>query len=129
MSRREPVVAVCQMLDHAREAWEMVQGRSRADLEVDRMLNLALVRLMEVAGEAAKRVPEAFHSRYPDVPWRRAAGLRDVLIHDYETVYFDTLRETIQNYVPPLIQQLEAIIAENPRTQFKSQENDRHGQS
>jgi uncharacterized protein with HEPN domain len=68
MSRHDPLVRVHHMLDHAREAVEMVRNRSRTDLDTDRMLNLALVRLMEVVGEAAAWVPEEFQSRHPQVP-------------------------------------------------------------
>ena len=113
MSRRDPVVAVCQMRDHAREALAMAQDRSRVDLDLDRMFNLALVRLMEVLGEAARRVPDEFRARYPDVPWRQTNNLRNVLIHDYDTVDFDTLWEIVQLNLPPLVRQLEQIIAEN----------------
>ncbi len=56
MSHHDPMVCVYQMHDHAWEALEMVKNRSRMDLDTDRMLNLALVRLMEIIGEAAARV-------------------------------------------------------------------------
>jgi uncharacterized protein with HEPN domain len=100
------------MLDHAREAVEMVRNRSRTDLDSDRMLNLALVRLMEVVGEAATRVPEEFRSRHPQIPWRDMADLRNRLIHGYDTVNFDILWAIIQDDLPPLIKQLEAIVEE-----------------
>ncbi len=76
MSLHDPIVRVRHMLDHAREAVEMVRGKSRGDLDTDRHLNLALVRLVEVIGEAANRVPEDFRSCYPQVPWREAVGMR-----------------------------------------------------
>lgn len=113
MSRRDPMVAVQQMRDHGREAMEMSLGRYRADLDLDRMLNLALVRLMEVLGEAARRVPDEFRARYPHVPWQQTTDLRNVLIHDYDTVDFDALWEIIQVYFPPLVEQLQTIIQEN----------------
>jgi uncharacterized protein with HEPN domain len=100
------------MLDHAREAVEMVRGRSRADLDADRQFNLSMVRLMEVVGEAATRVPEEFRSRYPEVPWRQAAGMRNRLIHGYDAVDFDILWAIVQQDLPPLIAQLQAIIQE-----------------
>jgi uncharacterized protein with HEPN domain len=53
MSRHDPLVSVRQMLDHTREAVAMVRGRSRGDLDTVRQLNLALVRLVEIVGEAA----------------------------------------------------------------------------
>ncbi len=60
MTRHDPMVFLHHMLDHTREAVDMTRGRTRADLDRDRMLNLALVQLMEVIGETASRVPEEF---------------------------------------------------------------------
>ena len=112
MTRHDPVVSVRQMLDHAREAAEMVCGRSRADLDADRKLNLALVRLMEVVGEAATRVPEDFRERHPGIPWQDTADLRNRLIHAYDKVDLDRLWDIIREDLPPLIARLEAIIKE-----------------
>jgi uncharacterized protein with HEPN domain len=97
------MVRLHHMLDHAREAVEMVRNRSRMDLDTDRMLNLALVRLMEIVGEAAVRIPEEFRSRRPQVPWRDVADLRHRLIYGYDTVNFDILWTIIQHDLPPLI--------------------------
>ena len=113
MSRRDPLVAVQQMRDYGKEAIELAEDRSRADLDLDRMFELAMVRLLEVLGEAARRVPEEFRARYPDVPWRQTTDLRNVLIHDYDTVDFDQLWRIIQEHLPPLLQQLQGIIDEN----------------
>ncbi len=112
MSRRDPLVYVHHMLDHAREAREMTRNRSREDLDADRMLNLALVRLMEVVGEASRRVPDDFRSRFPDVQWRDTADFRNRLIHGYDRINFNVLWDVVQNELPPLIEQLETIIAE-----------------
>ena len=76
------------------------------------MFNLALVRLLEVIGEASRRVPEEFRSRYPVVPWRRTTDFRNRLIHAYDDIDFDTVWDIVQNELPPLIEQLESIIAE-----------------
>ena len=113
MSRRDPMVAVQQMRDHGREAMELAEGRGRVDLDLDRMLELALTRLMEVLGEAARRVPNEFRERYPHVPWQDTTDLRNVLIHNYDTVDFDELWRVIQEHLPPLVGQLQAIIEEN----------------
>ena len=90
----------------------MTRNRSREDLDADRMLNLALVRLMEVVGEASRRVPDDFRSRFPDVPWRDTADFRNRLIHGYDRINFNVLWDVVQNELPPLIEQLETIIAE-----------------
>ena len=110
MSQHDPLVSIHHMLDHAREAVEMFQDRSRTDLDTDRVLNLALVRLMEVIGEAAGRVPKEFWAHYPQVPWRDVADLRNRLIHGYDTINFDILWKILQDDLPPLIKQLELII-------------------
>ena len=112
MSRHEPRVSVHQMLDHAREAVQMAQGRRRSDLDADRMLNLSLVRLIEIIGEAASRLPDDFRRRYADVPWRETVGMRNRLIHGYDTVDFDILWAIVQDDLPPPIAQLEAILAD-----------------
>ena len=112
MTRHDPLVSVRHMLDHAREAVEMIRGRSRTDLDTERQMNLALVRLMEVIGEAATRVPEDFRRRYPEVPWRDVADLRNRLIHGYDAIDFDRLWTIIEQDLPTLIGQLESIARE-----------------
>ncbi len=113
MSRRDPMVAVQQMRDNARRVLTTMQGRSRTDLDVDPLLEAALIRWMEVIGEAARRIPNEFRTCYPHVPWQDTTDLRNVLIHDYDTVDFDELWRIIQVHLPPLVQQLEVIISEN----------------
>ncbi len=110
MTLHNPIVWVLHMRDHAREAVDMVRGRSRADLDTDRQLNLALVRLVEVIGEAANRVSEDFRSRYPQVPWREAVGMRNRIIHGYDVIDFDILWSVLQKDLPPLIEKLEKIV-------------------
>ena len=116
MSRRDPLVYVLHMRDYAREAREMARRRSRGDLDSDRMFNLAMVRLLEVIGEAARRVPEEFRSRYTEVPWRRTTDFRNRLIHGYDVIDFDTVWDIVKNELSPLIEQLEEIISESPRS-------------
>ena len=112
MSHRDPMVCIYHMHDHTQEVLEMVKNRSRTDLDTDRMLNLALVWLMEIIGEAAARVPNEFRCRHPQIPWREVTDLRNQLIHGYDTINFDILWTIIQDDLPPLIGQLEAIIGE-----------------
>ena len=70
MSRRDPMVAVQQMRDNAQRVLTAMLGRLRADLDADEMLEAALIRWMEVVGEAARRVPQEFRAHYPHVPWQ-----------------------------------------------------------
>ena len=59
MSKSDPEIALRQILSHAREAVELCKGRTRSDLDSDRLLNLALTRLVEITGDTANRVPNA----------------------------------------------------------------------
>jgi len=72
MSQHDPLVALRHMLDHAREAVELAQGRSRKDLDSDRLLQLALTRLVEIVGEAASRVPAGRIATRPCLGARRS---------------------------------------------------------
>ncbi len=111
MSRREAAVRLRHMLDHAREAVEMAHGKARSDLDSDRKLNLALVRLLEIVGEAATRMTLAERNQYPGIPWEGIVGLRNRLIHGYDSVDFDILWQIVTKDLPPLIKSLEKVLA------------------
>jgi uncharacterized protein with HEPN domain len=108
MSRHE--VRLRHMLDHAREAVAMASGRSRGELETNRQLNLSLVRLLEIVGEAAGHVPLEERVRHPDIPWPEIVGLRNRLIHGYDPVDFDILWQIVSDDLPPLIAALEKAL-------------------
>ena len=110
MSHRDPLIPLRHMLDHALEAVEMARGRSRADLNGDRKLNLSLVRLLEVVGEAAGRVPMRDREEHPEIPWAEIVSLRNRLIHGYDQVDFDILWAIVTEDLPPLIVSLRKII-------------------
>ena len=69
--------------DAARKAVTFAAGRSRDDLDSDEMLTLALTKLVEIVGEAAKQVTPGTRAMYPAVPWSDAARTRDRLVHHY----------------------------------------------
>jgi len=99
------------MLDAAREAEQIAYGKSRAHLDDDRLLNLSLVRLLEIVGEAAGRVPESERFQYPAIPWKQIVGLRNRVIHGYDSVDFDILWQIVTRDLPLLVAELEKILA------------------
>lgn len=115
MSRREGHVRLRHMLDHSVEAVGLSAGKTRADLDADRQLNLALVRLLEIVGEAASRTTEDERSLCPAVPWAQIVGLRNRLIHGYDSVDFDVLWRILEEDLPKLIHDLEPVFREEAR--------------
>jgi len=109
MSRNDEV-RIRHILDAAREAVRFVQGRLRTDLDTDRQLNLSLVRLLEVIGEAARGISTEFRQAHPEVVWNKMIGMRDRLIHGYFDINLDVVWQTVTEDLPPLIAQLEKIV-------------------
>ena len=110
MSKRDPTVVLQQILAHAVEAVTIAQNHTRADLDTDRLLNLALTRLLEIVGEGAGRMPQDEHSRYPEIPWSQMVSLRNRLIHGYDVVDLNILWQVITTELPALILSLQAIL-------------------
>jgi uncharacterized protein with HEPN domain len=98
------------MLDYSREAAALVARRTRGDLDLDRKLNLALVRLLEVVGEAANRATSEERLLCPSIPWSQIVGLRNRLIHGYDAVDFDVLWGIVSEDLPKLIAALEIVL-------------------
>lgn len=112
MSRHDPHVALRRMLDHALEAIGLTRGRARSDLDADRLLQLALCRLVEIIGEAANRVPKELQDRHATIPWREIVSARGRLIHGYDFVDLDILWEIVASDLPTLVPQIEHALSD-----------------
>ena len=110
MTRHDDRVSLRHMLDHAQEAVSMTSGKQRQDLSRDRMLELALVRLIEIIGEAAGRVSPQDQSKYSSIPWHEIVGMRNRLVHGYDQVDLNVLWDTIEFDLPPLIAELQKVF-------------------
>jgi len=110
MTRHDDTVYVRHMLDAAREAIKLSARMKRTDLAPFGVETLALTRLLEVTGEAARRTSENFRARHSEVEWKQIAGTRDRLIHGYDVVDFDRLWDTCTNDLPPLVAKLEKVL-------------------
>ena len=111
MSLHDPLVALRQMRDHAREAMNLVGGKSRADLDANRILSLAIVRLLEILGEAAGRVPDDVRQVHANMPWSQIIGMRNRLVHAYFDVDTDILWNTVNQALPEMLAQMQAVLA------------------
>ncbi len=74
------------------------------------LVQAGVIREFEIIGEASKKISKDIKNKYSDVPWRKMAGMRDKLIHEYFGVDLDAVWETIQNDLPVLIERIDKII-------------------
>lgn len=98
------------MLDSAKKAIAFVEGQARNDLESNEMLALAIVRCLEIVGEAASKITRQRQSELSQIPWAQIIGMRNRIVHAYYDVQLDVVWSTVIHDLPPLIQQLEDII-------------------
>ena len=109
---RDAAACLADMLDYARDAQAFVAGMTAETFAADRKTQFAVLRALEVIGEAARRVPADVQARYPDIPWRQIIGMRNVIAHDYLGIRLSRVFETATEFIPGIIDCLPAIIAE-----------------
>jgi uncharacterized protein with HEPN domain len=105
------------MRDAAREAIEFVSGRTRIDLENNRMLLLAVVKDLEIIGEAARNVTVDCRDRHPQLPWIDIISMRNRLTHAYFGIDLNIVWDTVIKDLPVLMSELDRIIqqeSQNP---------------
>ena len=112
MTQHNDMIKLRHMLDHAKEAVDLITGKDKAELQHNRVLELALTRLVEIVGEASARVSSETQAKYPSIPWPQVIGMRNRLIHGYDSVDLDVLWDTIEIDLPPLIAELGKILGE-----------------
>lgn len=98
--------------DAAREAIDFMSGKTRDDLTNNRMLVLAVVKDLEIIGEAAGRISSECRVRHPEIPWTVMVGMRNRLTHAYFSIDLDSVWDTSSNDLAPLVEQLERVIQE-----------------
>lgn len=96
----EDRASLFDMLVFAREAMTFVRGRKRVDLDLDRGFLRALERVLELIGEAARRISLATREAYPAIPWKDIIGMRNIIAHEYCEVDLDEIWKTMQQDVP-----------------------------
>ncbi len=105
------------MLDASKEAIKLSAGKTRRAIEKERLLNLGLVRLIEIVGEAAGRVSAEGQAKHRNIPWTQIIGMRNRLIHGYDNIDFDILFKTITEDLPPLVTELVKILQTSQKKQ------------
>jgi uncharacterized protein with HEPN domain len=115
MNRRDRV-RLQHLADALNSAIRFVQGRERGDLDRDEMLLFALVRAVEIAGEAASQITDETRAQLPDLPWNSMVGMRNRLVHAYFDINRDILWTTVTEAAPPLAERLKDILSAGEAT-------------
>ncbi len=113
--RREHADYAADMLTSCEEVREFTHGLDFAGFCADRRTINAVIRSLEVLGEAAKRIPEDVRARYPGIPWRRMTGMRDKLIHEYSGVDLEIVWGVVTEELPPLVPRITRLARDLSR--------------
>jgi len=108
--RNDDRIRLRHMLDAARDALCFAEGRRREDLDADRQFVMAVVKCVEIVGEAATQVSSETRAEVPELPWQDIIDMRHRLVHAYYDINLDIVWSTLQEDLPPLIKILEATL-------------------
>ena len=97
------------MLDAMERAGTLLEGVAYDRFEADFRINFAVVRALEIIGEATKRLPKELRRRYPDIPWLGMAGMRDRIIHGHDTVDLQIIRDVVKRDIPEIKPKIEQV--------------------
>ena len=100
---------------------EFIEGLSLDEVREDDKTSSAVIRKFEIIGEATKHVPEDLKEKYPDIPWKRMAGMRDRLIHAYFGVDYRLVWEAIKIDIPELKPRLQQVLAELEKVEAREE--------
>lgn len=102
MKKRDYGDYVQDILDSINDAENFIEGMNYEEFIKDKKTIYSVVRALEIIGEATKNIPELIRKKYPEVPWKKMAGMRDRLVHEYFGVDLEILWETAKEDVPQL---------------------------
>lgn len=100
------------IVEHCINVTMLIEGYSLEELIADKRTYYAVMKNVEIVGEASYMLTKAFKEAHPDTPWKVVQGMRHVLVHDYANVVSETLYDTAINSIPELRKQVERYLAD-----------------
>ncbi len=113
MSSHSDLVYVAHIRDAARKVIRFTNGLSFEDFLADELTQWAVIRGMEIIGEASTKISNDFVKQHPDFPWRHMRGMRNVLIHNYADVDLSIVWRVVQEELPELGRLTDAVLTQN----------------
>ena len=110
MSKFDPAVTLPQTIEFIKEAQALVAGLTMEQLLADPIKLRAFERVMELVGESLKRVPQDFCDEHSQIPWKKIAGMRDVISHAYEDLAYEVLWDAVEMHFPKLLTDLKQLL-------------------
>ncbi|HSW47852.1 MAG TPA: DUF86 domain-containing protein [Candidatus Saccharimonadales bacterium] len=107
---RDPLIYIYDILESIGNIEEDTEGLLVDEFIQTRIVQQAVVRNIEIIGEASQQLPKSFKDRYPDIPWRKIVAMRNKIIHEYFGLKLNVVWETIRDDLPGLKEQLEALV-------------------
>jgi uncharacterized protein with HEPN domain len=105
------------ILDAMEKAEILLNEASYEQFEADFRINFAVVRALEIIGEATKRLPMSVRESYPDIPWRNMAGMRDRIVHGYDSINLPIVWHVVKTDIPDLKPQIHQILEDYMETE------------
>jgi uncharacterized protein with HEPN domain len=98
------------IVDALEKAEILLKGVTYDRFESDFRINFAVVRALEIVGEATKRLPMTLRDQYSNIPWKQMAGMRDRIIHGYDTVDLEIVWDVVKQDIPQIKPQIQQIL-------------------
>jgi uncharacterized protein with HEPN domain len=102
--------SIIDIIDSINLIFEYMQDRDWQDFEVNIKIQDAVFRRLTIIGEAVKRLSLEFRTQHPHIPWRSMAGLRDVVVHEYDDLDFRTVRDIVEKELPTVLEDLLPLL-------------------
>ena len=111
--KKDPLVFVEHILESIERVESFTSGITKDDFNLSELIQSAVVRQIEIIGEATKNIPMSFRDKYPSIPWKEIVGTRDKMIHHYFAIDLNLTWEIIKVHLPKLKKDILKIIEEN----------------
>lgn len=109
--KKDPAIFLHHILESIELIEKYLEGITEEQFHKSTEKQDLVVRRLEIIGEAAKNLPLEFRQKYPEIPWKDMAGMRDIIAHQYFGINFNRVWDTVKNLLPPLKEQIKNLIS------------------